>query len=63
MKTLAIVDRPKTQVARQAAEGTGKLALGIAAVAVAPLIAFAALWTCLLVMIGGAGLLHWLGIW
>jgi hypothetical protein len=40
-----------------------KVALILAGAAVAPLMAFSVLWLALLGMIGGAGLLHWLGIW
>jgi hypothetical protein len=35
----------------------------LGAAALAPLVAFAALWTTLLAMIGVSGLLHWLGLW
>ena len=54
--------RSVTRVTDEASSAVANVGTVIAAVAVAPLIAFALLWTALLLIIGAAWVLHLLGL-
>ena len=59
---LRTASRSVTATRAEASGAVANVGLVIAAVAVAPLIAFALLWTALLLIIGAAWLMHILGI-
>lgn len=62
----AVAQEPRAKASDEAIQAGFDVAktvpLVIAGVMVAPLIAFALLWTTCLVFIGGVAVLHWLGL-